>query len=64
MTNAEKFIEIMNQTFDAGFTTENLTAHCSPCGTMKDFDVGCGRFECEGCRRWWEKEYKPPSSEA
>ncbi len=48
MTNKEKFIQVMNQVFDAGFTEENFAPAkkgscpacgagiCSPCGFYKE----------------------------
>ena len=57
MTNAEKFIEVMNATFGAGFTLDNLVRECSPCGALKICDMGCDTFTCDGCHRWWNKEY-------
>ena len=57
MTNQEKFIEIMNDVFDAGFTKENMDTKCSPCGALKKFDAACKGFSCKGCRKWWNKEY-------
>lgn len=69
MTNKEKFIEIMNQTFNAGFTQENFAPAkngscpvassagiCSPCGFYKD--RACLSYTCDGCQKWWDKEYK------
>ena len=57
MTNKQKFIQVMNETFSAGLTAENLRpGRCSPCGVFK---VGaCNSFTCEGCGAWWDKEYK------
>lgn len=68
MTNKEKFIEVMNQTFDAGFTKGNFvpnstfpnpiwdSAMCTPCGF---YQAGaCEDYTCEGCKKWWDKEYK------
>ena len=46
MTNLEKFIEVMNETFHARFTKENLARYACDC------------FKCEGCKRWWDMEYK------
>ena len=60
MTNAEKFIEIMNKTFNARMTVKNLEMSCSPCGTLKKFEHGCDIFECKKCEAWWHKEYKEP----
>lgn len=62
MTNKEKFIQVMNETFDAGFTLENFDKEsCSPCGAFKKFDDACVKYNCEGCKKWWEKEYIPES---
>ena len=57
MTNLEKFIEVMNTTFDAGFTPENMKLGCSPCGTLKKPEYACEGYECEKCKKWWRKEY-------
>jgi len=60
MTNAEKFMEIMNDTFDAGFTPDNLLKACSPCVILKDgmcSFLSKGSFVCKGCVEWWNKEY-------
>jgi hypothetical protein len=57
MTNLEKFIEIMNDTFDAGFTPENMVLRCSPCGRLKEFEYACRDYSCEKCMNWWRKEY-------
>lgn len=61
MTNKEKFIEIMNSTFDAGLTEENIISRCSPCGLMK-FGA-CRLFSCDKCESWWDKEYICKSKE-
>lgn len=65
MTNQEKFIEVMNDVFDAGLTMENMRKCCSPCGGLKKFEYACKDFSCNGCKRWWDKEYhriEPSSS--
>jgi len=52
MTNAEKFTEVMNNTFDAGFTPDNLLKACSPCVILKDgmcSFLSKGSFVCKGC---------------
>lgn len=64
MTNQEKFIEVMNATFGAGFSKENMKTRCSPCGAMKKAEYGCSRFFCEGCVAWWQKEYVGPEEES
>lgn len=64
MTNAEKFIEVMNEYFDAGLTKENLDFEfrpCSPCGVFRK--GACDTFACSGCAKWWDKEWKPKRSE-
>ena len=63
MTNQEKFIEVMNTTFGAGFTKENMNKSCSPCGAMKELNQACSSFTCDGCKRWWDKEWVNPSAE-
>ena len=63
MTNLEKFIEVMNETFHARFTKENMKLRCCPCGALKIARYACDRFKCEGCYRWWGKEYKPRGRE-
>lgn len=73
MTNAEKFIEVMNKTFDAGLTIDNLNVFqkhavnaiqdqmpCSPCGWYKK--GACKGYTCAGCRKWWDKEYVAPNT--
>ena len=60
MTNLEKFIEIMNDTFNAKFKPENMELQCCPCGTLKKPKYACDHFECGKCERWWHKEYKDP----
>lgn len=60
MTNQEKFIEIMNATFNAGFTKDNMKLGCSPCGTLKLAKEACDKFECQNCTAWWREEYKEP----
>ncbi|WP_300685463.1 hypothetical protein [Acutalibacter sp. 1XD8-36] len=57
MTNMEKFIEVMNATFNAGFTKENIKKECSPCGALKQYESGCAEYSCKGCATWWDKEY-------
>lgn len=57
MTNAEKFIQIMNRTFNAGFTMDNLSKTCSPCGTLKKREYSCDNFTCDDCEKWWLDEY-------
>lgn len=57
MTNQEKFIELMNEVFEAGFTKENMVKICSPCGALKKREFACDAFSCEGCMKWWDKEY-------
>lgn len=60
MTNQEKFIEIMNAAFGAGFTVDNMQLQCSPCGALKKKPEACHKFTCEGCANWWRKEYVEP----
>lgn len=60
MTNLEKFIEVMNNTFDAGFKPERMNLTCCPCGLLKKPEYACHFFHCEGCKRWWHKEYADP----
>lgn len=55
MTNKEKFIEVMNKTFDAGLTEENFLWMCSPCGAYKS--GACEEFTCKGCAEWWDREW-------
>ena len=51
MTNKEKFIEVMNDTFGAGLSLENMVVNpCSPCGTYRS--GACDQFVCDGCWRW------------
>ena len=63
MTNAEKFVEVMNEYFDAGLTKENLRARsyvsgfCTPCGVFRA--GACESFKCDKCTEWWEKDWKP-----
>ena len=60
MTNKEKFIEVMNDTFGAGLSLDNMVVNpCSPCGTYRS--GACDQFVCDGCRRWWDKQYVDPS---
>jgi len=59
VTNLEKFIEVMNQTFNARFKPENMKLGCSPCGALKKPGFACDHFKCDGCKRWWHKEYHP-----
>jgi len=63
MTNLEKFIEMMNKTFNARMTKKNLEMSCSPCGTLKKFECGCSIFDCSKCEAWWDKEWKPKEIE-
>ncbi|NBK77314.1 hypothetical protein D5272_01595 [bacterium D16-76] len=58
MTNQEKFIEVMNATFNAGFTKENMLKTCSPCGLLKFHKYACDKFSCKECRKWWDKEFE------
>ena len=58
MTNLDKFIEVMNDTFNAGFTKENMVLICSPCGSLKRYQYACEKYKCEECNNWWHKEYK------
>ncbi len=67
MTNKEKFMEVMNQVFNAGFTKDNFDDQeviCPPCGYYKKLEEGCNKFTCNGCRIWWDKEYKEVCEEA
>ena len=63
MTNIEKFIEVMNDTFDAGFTPENMVLVCSPCGRLKEYEYACKDYDCEKCKEWWYREYEEPQKE-
>ncbi|MBR3722310.1 MAG: hypothetical protein IKN12_06035 [Selenomonadaceae bacterium] len=60
MTNAGKFIEIMNETFGANLTENNMKLKCSPCGALKKDRYACSVFKCEKCAAWWRKEYEEP----
>lgn len=57
MTNKEKFIEIMNETFNFGLTIDNvITEHCPPNGRYR---LGaCDSTTCVECSEWWNKEWK------
>lgn len=59
MTNLEKFIAVMNSTFDAKFKPQNMQLECCPCGALKKKGFACYHFRCDGCKRWWQKEYHP-----
>ena len=59
MTNLEKFIEVMNDTFNSGFTKDNMKLKCSPCGVLKNELAACVNLDCKECRAWWTEEYKP-----
>ena len=58
MTNLEKFIEVMNTTFNAGFTKDNMKLKCSPCGVLKK--SACIGFNCTDCNAWWNKKFDTP----
>ena len=60
MTNLEKFIEVMNSTFNARFKPENMKLACVPCGALKKSEYACDRFKCDSCKKWWGKEYEDP----
>jgi len=68
MTNLDKFIEVMNEYFDAGLTKENLQVkgglnrYCTPCGLFRK--GACRSFSCSGCAGWWKKEWKPKGEES
>lgn len=58
MTNKEKFIEIMNKTFNADFTKVNFRqdAFCPPVNAYK---TGvCANLMCVNCRYWWDEKYE------
>lgn len=59
MTNLEKFINVMNTTFNARMTEENLNLYCTPCGMLKKHDHACKIFDCDKCEAWWQKEWRP-----
>lgn len=63
MTNLEKFIEVMNATFNAKFKPENMKLQCCPCGALKKAEYACKHFNCLGCEGWWYKEWEGVSSE-
>lgn len=57
MTNKEKLIEVMNQTFNTSYTeNDRIQDYCPPHFIYKE----CYRWSCEGCTNWWDKEYEPP----
>ena len=76
MTNKEKFIEVMNRVFDAGFTEENFAPAkngscpalafgpgiCNPCGFYKE--GACLNYTCNDCSNWWDEEYKERAENA
>ena len=64
MTNLDKFIEVMNTTFNAKFKPENMELKCCPCGTLKKPKYACSHFKCEKCEAWWHKEYEEPKKGA
>lgn len=58
MTNKEKFIEIMNQNFNAGLTESNIDTTFG-CPVVFEYKKGCNRNRpCSKCMDWWEEEYK------
>ena len=58
MTNKEKFIEIMNQTFNAGITEDDIDIQIE-CPPVWGYKLFCpGDKDCDACRNWWSKEYK------
>ena len=60
MTNAEKFIEVMNQTFNAGLTMEKLGDIEDLCQPHMKYNKYACTGNCEKCDWWWDKEYVEP----
>lgn len=58
MTNKEKFIEIMNQTFNAGLYEDNIDTTFG-CPLVFEYRKSCsGKEPCVKCQEWWDEEYE------
>lgn len=65
MTNADKFIEVMKNTFD-GTKFDKDKVHQRMCLNLvgKEIDSNkCASMCCLECMKWWDEEYKEPEKE-
>lgn len=53
MTNKEKFIEVMKNTF--GLELKISSNDCPPLAT---YEYELCQMECEDCKKWWDKPYE------
>lgn len=59
MTNKEKFMEVINQVFNASYTEDNMDVSMG-CPVVFEYKKHCPNncIPCCECREWWDKEYK------
>lgn len=65
-TNADKFVEIIENTFGISCNKEGLIKRC-PMDTFTIKKPGvpkhCIEIGCLECKKWWDEEYKEPEKE-
>ena len=66
-TNADKFVEIIENTFGISCNKEELIKKCP----IDNFTIKhrpgvpkhCIEIGCSECKKWWDEEYKEPEKE-
>lgn len=59
ISNADKFIEIVEDTFGITFDKEDFIAEC-PLGQLFKDECPKNSGGCSKCKEWWAEEYKEP----
>lgn len=65
MTNIDKYIEVIKNTFDGTkFDKNEVRQGMCPKLVGKEIDSNeCAIMRCSECLKWWDEEYKEPEKE-
>ena len=64
MTNADKFVESIKNTFGAKLNENQMSQVRGMCVKgVVGLDVDCNKTNCSECMKWWDKEYREPAKE-
>ena len=64
VTNAEKYIEVIKNTFGAKLNETQMSQVRGICVKgVVGLNVACNTTHCSECMKWWNEEYKEPVKE-
>lgn len=61
MTNADKYIEVIKNTFGGTKFDKKQVRMCVK--AIVGLNVDCNTTHCSECMKWWDEEYKEPVKE-